>query len=145
MKVCSRWVRLEVSWVDFECFYALLWRSTLLLNGSWLLLTFFYTFFEPFWSYLGRVGFEKKTRFSPTRSFFFGGDKAGRRRRPTEYFAFLNATVLGKKTKKKPLREKNICWGKKQIIQKNMFFPNPVSGAVWGHKRGILGPKMEPS
>ena len=48
MKVCSKSVCLEVSWVDFECFYALLWRSRWLLNVFvWLLLTFL-TIFEPF-------------------------------------------------------------------------------------------------
>ena len=45
MKVCSKWVCLEVSWVDFECFYALWWRSRWLLSG-------FYVPFHYFWQYL---------------------------------------------------------------------------------------------
>ena len=42
---CSKWVCLEVSWVDFECFYAILWRS------RWLLNRFFATFY-PFFTIL---------------------------------------------------------------------------------------------
>ena len=51
MKVCSKWVYLEGSWVDTECFYALLWRD---LDDFWTVFgAFFFTPFhhlEPVWS-----------------------------------------------------------------------------------------------
>ena len=53
MKVCSKWVCLEVSWVDFECFQAIWWRSRWLLNRFWRLLTPFEPFFDPIWGYTG--------------------------------------------------------------------------------------------
>ena len=53
MKVCSMWVCLEVPWVDFECFYALLWRYRWLLSVFFLLLSTFSAVFGPFWVYLG--------------------------------------------------------------------------------------------
>ena len=54
MKVCSKWSCLEVSWVDFECFYAILWRS----RWFWTIfsVTFdfffchFYCHFDPSWA-----------------------------------------------------------------------------------------------
>ena len=57
MKVCSKWVCLEVFWVDFECFYAFLWRSTWLLN-VFVLVTFdlFWPLLTFLWPYLGRYG-----------------------------------------------------------------------------------------
>ena len=56
MKMCSKWVCLEVSWVDFECFYALLWRCTWLLSGIFLV-TFdpFLTVFESFLTLSGTI------------------------------------------------------------------------------------------
>ena len=53
VKVCSKRVRPEVSWVDFECFYALAWRSRWLLNRFFLLLLIFWPFLSRFWQYLG--------------------------------------------------------------------------------------------
>ena len=49
MIVRSGWVCREASWVDSECFYALIWRSRWLLNGC--LVTFYpFNHLEPFWT-----------------------------------------------------------------------------------------------
>ena len=52
MKAWTRWVCLQVSWMDFECFYAILWRSSWVLNGCF---GYFWPFLTPlshFWPYL---------------------------------------------------------------------------------------------
>ena len=55
MNVCSKRVCLEVSWVDFECFHAILWRSRWLLNrfsgNFWppLFIYLFEPFFDSIW------------------------------------------------------------------------------------------------
>ena len=80
MKVCSKWVCLEVFWVDFECFYAFLWRSTWLLN-VFVLVTFdlFWPLLTFLWPYLGRYGaisgpFRDQNRpfWGDVEAFFFG-------------------------------------------------------------------------
>ena len=54
MKVCSKWVFLQESWVDFECLYVLLWMSRWLLSGFYVLLR---PIFDRLWAFLG----QKKT------------------------------------------------------------------------------------
>ena len=54
MEVCSKLTCLEVSRVNSECFYALLWRSRWVLSEFWLLLTFF-DCFGPFLTLLGAL------------------------------------------------------------------------------------------
>ena len=51
LKVWSKWVCLERSWVDFECFYALLWRSWWLLNRFGIFLIKIW----PFWGDFGVI------------------------------------------------------------------------------------------
>ena len=47
MKVCSKWVYLEVSWVDFECFYALFMKVCMTFEQ-------FFGYFWP-WPFLGAI------------------------------------------------------------------------------------------
>ena len=56
MKVCCKWVCLEGSWVDFECFYTLLWGSRWLFNFFLLLLTLFGRFWTNSESKMGQNG-----------------------------------------------------------------------------------------
>ena len=51
MKVCSKWVCLQESWVDFECLYVLLWMSKWLLSGFYVLLR---PIFDRLWAFLGQ-------------------------------------------------------------------------------------------
>ena len=55
MKVCSKWVRLEVSWVEFECFYTLVGRCRCLLGWFCFppLPTFLTVFLAHFWAIQG--------------------------------------------------------------------------------------------
>ena len=48
----SKWVCLEVFSVVFECFYALLWRSTWLVNVFFVTFDLFWPFLSHFWPYL---------------------------------------------------------------------------------------------
>ena len=49
MKMCSKWVHLEMSWVDFECFYAIWWRSRWFLNRLLATYDLFWPFLSQFW------------------------------------------------------------------------------------------------
>ena len=62
MKVCRELVSLEVFCVDVECFYALLWRCT------WLLNCFFFCYFWAFLTVFGPFRSQRRVKMAWSRA-----------------------------------------------------------------------------